>query len=111
MCESVPIRYELRDIKRDKFRQSIVRNLTILGTTQLFNDGDEETSAAEAMSYIFVKKVYWTADGVARGKPTSVYERGTDAVELENGWGFEDIKNITQVRSYSHSTNCINNCN
>lgn len=100
LVESEPIRYELRDIKRDKFRQSIVRNLTIMGTTQLFNDGDEETSAAEAMSYGFSKKVYWTADGVARGKPTNVYERGADAVELAHGWGFEDITNITQVRSY-----------
>lgn len=76
-----------------------VHNLTVLGHAQLSNDADDENEEAEAISYNFLKTVYWgTADGVARGLPTTVYEQSADVVELSGGWGFEDTQNITLVR-------------
>lgn len=76
----------------------------MLGHAQLSNDGDDDNSEeAEAISFNFLKTVYWgTADGVARGLPTKVYENGAEVVELSGGWGFEDTQNITLVRA-AHS--------
>lgn len=98
MCESEPVRYELRDIKKDKWRTHIVRNETVLGSATLSNDGDYSNTVETAISYIFDKVVYWgTYEGVARGLPTKVFENNKESVDLNKGWGLKVIDKRTEV--------------
>lgn len=97
LVESEPIRYELRDIKKDKWRTQITPNITILGTAILSNS-DEGTNTIESIiTYEFDKVIYWgTVDGVGRGLPTEVYEK-TEPVKLPKGWGLKEVQHITEV--------------
>lgn len=106
LVEWEPKRYELRDIKRDRFRQTIVRDPKILGTAQLSNPSDTDATVAEVITYNYSKTEYWgTAEGVARGLPTKIYENGSE-VEITDGWGLEHITDITKVcciRYFAHT--------
>lgn len=87
----------MSNIKHDKYRQSIARNLTILGTVQLSNPSDTEATIADVITYKYPKSVYYgTAEGVARGLPTKVIDNVT-VVEIPDGWGMEYTVDITQV--------------
>lgn len=105
MIEFEPIRYELRDIKIDKWRTHIVRNLSILGETTLSNNEEYSNSVETAIGYSFDKILYWgTHEGVARGLPTVVFETNKPPVTLEKGWGLKEIHRREEVRK--HITRC-----
>lgn len=101
MIESEPVRYELRDIKKDKWRTSYGRNETILGTTVLANAGDKTEKVETVISYTYEKIIYWgTVEGVSRGLPTIVYENAKSSpVNLTYGWGSRLNESITDVRT------------
>lgn len=97
--EAEPIRYELRDIKKDKWRTQITPNLTVLGTAILSNSDEGTNTIEAAISYEFNKVIYWgTVEGVARGLPTEVYETAKSSpVKLPKGWGLKDTQRTTEV--------------
>lgn len=98
MIEYEPIRYELRDIKIDKWRTHIVRNLTILGETTLSNSEDYSNSVETAIGYTYDRVLYWgTYEGVARGLPTTVFETNKPPVQLEKGWGLKEVHRREEV--------------
>lgn len=98
MIEYEPIRYELRDIVIDKWRTHIVRNLTILGETTLSNNEDYSNSVETAIGYTYDKVLYWgTYEGVARGLPTTVFEKNKAPVKLEKGWGLKEVHQREEV--------------
>lgn len=103
LIESEAIKFELRDIKKDKFRTTVAHNHTILGTAILTNDvtNDEYSNMVETvMSYVYDKVIYWgTCDGVARGLPTEVFESGKRPFSV--GWGLRFDETKTEV-----CTNC-----
>lgn len=89
LVEAEPIRYELRDIKIDKWRTQIIRNLTLLGSTTLANDEEISNLIETVISYKFDKVQYWgTLEGVSRGLPTKVYETGKQPTEFN--WGLKE---------------------
>lgn len=89
MSESEPIRYEIRDIKTDKWRTQIIRNATLLGSTILANDGELSNLVETVITYQYDKVQYWgTVDGVSRGLPTKVYELNKPVSEL--AWGLKE---------------------
>ncbi|KAJ6645451.1 Membrane-bound transcription factor site-1 protease, partial [Pseudolycoriella hygida] len=98
LVEAEPIRYELRDIKTDKWRTQSFRNVTLLGKTTLTND-DKETNLVETvMSYKFDKVHYWgTLEGVARGLPTTVYETGKSPAAIN--WGLKENVVIIETKA------------
>lgn len=99
LIEYEPIRYELRDIKIDKWRTHIVRNLTILGETILSNSEEYSNSVETAIGYTYDKVLYWgTYEGVARGLPTTVYETNKAPVQLDKGWGLKEVHKREEVR-------------
>lgn len=103
LVEHEPIRYELRDIKKDKWRTSYGRDLRVLGSTILANSNDPERSntVETVISYTYDKINYWgTIEGVARGLPTEVYENPKlPPVNLgPTGWGFKINETKTEVR-------------
>lgn len=103
LVESEPIRYELRDIKKDKWRTSITPNETILGTTVLTNTGEGSNTVETVISYKFNRVIYWgTVEGVGRGLPTQVYENAKSSpVELKEGWGLKVSELVTEVRAFN----------
>lgn len=89
LVEAEPIRYELRDIKTDKWRTQIFRNATLLGSTTLANDEEISNLIETVISYKFDKIQYWgTLEGVSRGLPTKVYESGKQPAEFN--WGLKE---------------------
>lgn len=99
MVESEPVRYELRDIKKDKWRTHTIRNETVLGTAVLAVNDDEGSNTVETIiSYTFESIIYWgTYEGVARGLPTEVFENTKEAVKLAKGWGLKEVETKTKV--------------
>lgn len=97
--EAEPIRYELRDIKKDKWRTQITPNVTVLGTAVLSNTDEGTNTIEAAISYEFDKVIYYgTVEGVARGLPTEVYETAKSSpVKLPKGWGLKDTQRVTEV--------------
>lgn len=93
------MRYELRDIKKDKWRTQYSQNLTVLGTTVLANTEDKSNTLEAAITYQYNKTIYWgTIEGVSRGLPTIVYENAKSSpVNLTAGWGTRLSENITLV--------------
>lgn len=101
LVEHEPIRYELRDIKKDKWRTSYGRDKRVLGTTILANSRDETNTIETVISYTYNKIIYWgTIEGVARGLPTEVYESPKlPPVNLgPTGWGFKINETKTEVQ-------------
>lgn len=89
--ESEPIRYELRDIKLDKWRTQTQPIKTVLGSTILANTDDSTNAVETVMTYKFERVIYWgTFEGVARGLPTEVFETNKQPVKLERGWGSKE---------------------
>lgn len=102
LIESEPIRYELRDIKKDKWRTSITPNITILGEAVLSNTGEYSNTVETVISYVFNRIIYWgTVEGVARGLPTEVFESGKPSLKLKEGWGLKVSELATEVRSFN----------
>lgn len=101
LVEAEPIRYELRDIKKDKWRTQITPNETVLGSVVLSNTGEGSNIVEAAVTYKFSKVIYWgTVEGVGRGLPTEVFENAKSSpVTLVKGWGLKDITPIEEVRS------------
>lgn len=106
LVESEPIRYELRDIKKDNLRTSTTPNETILGTAVLENTGEYSNTVETVISYKFNKIIYWgTIEGVARGLPTEVYENAKSSpIKLKDGWGLKVSEVVTEVRSFNRNT-------
>lgn len=98
LVEFEPIRYELRDIKIDKFRTQVIRNLTKLGETKLINNAEYSNLVEAVIGYSHNQVLYWgTYEGVARGLPTVVYETNRAPVDLANGWGLKIVTNQVEV--------------
>lgn len=107
LVESEPIRYELHDIKKDKWRTSITSNETILGTATLSNSDEGTNTIETAITYEFDKVIYWgTLEGVARGSPTEVYETKSSPIQLPKGWGLRDIQHLTVVKQLTNFFFC-----
>lgn len=103
LIEHEPVRYELRDIKKDKIRTSKHPDPRVLGSTVLNNNADHTTAVDSVISYTYDKIIYWgTIEGVARGLPTEVYENPKlPPVSLgPTGWGFKINETKTEVRSH-----------
>lgn len=99
LVESEPIRYELHDIQRAKWRTNIVRNKTVLGSTILSNDGEYSNTVESVISYDYEKQIYWgNADGVARGLKAEVFEKNKLPLLLAKGWGLKVTEQLTEVR-------------
>lgn len=94
LCESEPTRYELRDIKIDKWRSQINRNSSILGSKTLSNNEDVSSLLDTVISYQYDIVYYWgQMEGVAKGLPTEVFEKGKLPAEFK--WGLkETIKRV-----------------
>lgn len=104
LVEHEPIRYELRDIKKDKWRTSYNRDTRVLGTAVLANSDARSAAVETVISYTYEKIIYWgTIEGVARGLPTEVYENPKlPPVNLgPTGWGFKINETKTEVRRYN----------
>ncbi|KAG4078503.1 hypothetical protein HA402_009215 [Bradysia odoriphaga] len=98
LVEAEPIRYELRDIKTDKWRTQVFRNATLLGSVTLANDEEISNLIETVISYKFDKIQYWgTLEGVSRGLPTKVYETGKAAAEFN--WGLKETLVKIEVTS------------
>lgn len=96
LCEAEPIRYELRDIKINKFRTHVVRNKTLLGETKLENAEDGANNVGSAIIYKYDRVLYWgTVEGVSRGIPTDVYETGKPVMKIS--WGMREEATKTDV--------------
>lgn len=96
--ESEPIRYELREIKVDKWRTQTQPTKTLLGLTTLGNNDEATNSIETVMSYQYEKIQYWgTYEGVGRGLPTEVFETNKPPVKLEKGWGCKESYLKTDV--------------
>lgn len=101
LVEHEPVRYELRDIKKDKLRTSSLRDKRVLGATTLANRLEEISTIETVISYTYGKVIYWgTIEGVARGLPTEVYENAKlPPVNLgPTGWGFKTNETKTEVQ-------------
>lgn len=108
LIEYEPIRYELRDIVIDKWRKHIVRNVTVLGETTLSNSEDYSNSVETAIGYVYDQVLYWgTYEGVARGLPTTIYEKNEAPVNLENGWGLREVHKREEVNFCTNDTHSI----
>lgn len=96
LIESEAIKFELHDIKKDKFRTLVAPNQTILGTVLLTNDAEYSNLVETVKSYVYDKVIYWgTCEGVARGLPTEVFENGKPPFSV--GWGLRSVEKITEV--------------
>lgn len=105
LVEHEPIRYELRDIKKDKFRTSLHPDPRVLGSRVLANGEDHTMDVESVIDYTYDKIIYWgTIEGVARGLPTEVYENPKlPPVNLgPTGWGFKINETKTEVRATWH---------
>lgn len=101
LVEHEPIRYELRDIKKDKIRTSSHPDPRVLGSTVLANDVGHTNNVESVITFSYDKIIYWgTIEGVARGLPTEVYENPKlPPVNLgPTGWGFKINETKTEVR-------------
>lgn len=102
LVEHEPIRYELRDIKKDKIRLSLHPDPRVLGSRVLANGEDHSMNVESVIDYTYDKIIYWgTIEGVARGLPTEVYENPKlPPVNLgPTGWGFKINETKTEVRA------------
>lgn len=101
LCETEPVRYELRDIKIDKWRRQEKTNNTELGQTILQNTESSTNLVESVLSYEFDRMYYWgTYDGVVRGLPTTVYHlRKPQAIE----WGFKIQEKVIETKTVSTS--------
>lgn len=99
LCETDPVRYELRDIKIDKWRRQDKTNTTELGWTVLKNTEQMSNLVESVVSYEFERMYYWgTYDGVVRGLPTTVYElRKPQDIE----WGLKKVEKVIETKTVS----------
>lgn len=64
----------------------VTRNRTLLGATQLVNDGDTTNLVESVITFEYDRELYWgTLEGVSRGIPTDVYETGKPVMQIS--WG------------------------
>lgn len=99
LCETEPVRYELRDIKIDKWRRQDHVNNTELGWTVLQNVEGHTNLVESVISYEFDRMYYWgTYDGVVRGLPTTVYElRKPQDIH----WGLKTTDRVIETKPVS----------
>lgn len=96
LVETEPVRYELRQIKMDKFRTQIQRNTTELASTVLANLETMSNLVETVITYDYDRVEYWgTHDGIARGLETSVYETGKFPSEIN--WGLKVTEKVIEV--------------
>lgn len=101
LVEHEPIRYELRDIKKDRIRTSHHPDPRVLGSAVLANTVDHSNAVETVITFTYDKIIYWgTIEGVARGLPTEVFENPKlPPVDLgKTGWGFRINETKTEVR-------------
>ncbi|KAH8298487.1 hypothetical protein KR044_006131 [Drosophila immigrans] len=92
LVETEPFRYELRDIKLDRYRISLRENSTELATGTLENRGDTYDTMEMVMSYSFNYLQYWGAhEGVAKGLPTKIFEKNVET-PAEINWALKHSK-------------------
>ncbi|CAD7089199.1 unnamed protein product [Hermetia illucens] len=100
LVEIEPVRYELREIKIDKWRTDIKVNQTYLGSAVLSNTDDLPRLVETVISFTYDKVQIWGVhDGVARGLPTKVYEVGQPVNEIR--WGLKDSDKVVDVKTVS----------
>lgn len=99
LAETEPVRYELRDIKIDKWRRQDKVNATVLGTTILQNSEGMSNLVESVITYEYDRSYYWgTYDGLVRGLPTTVYELRKP---MEISWGFKVTDKVIQTKTVS----------
>lgn len=99
LCETEPVRYELRDIKVDKWRRQDKTNNTELGWTVLQNTEGLTNLVESVITYEFDRMYYWgTYDGVVRGLPTTVYELRKPQ---EISWGLKMNEKVIETKTVS----------
>lgn len=99
LCETEPVRYELRDIKIDKWRRQDKVNTTELGWVVLQNTDSLTNLVESVITYDFDRMYYWgTYDGVVRGLPTTVYELRSPQ---EISWGFKLSEKVVETKTVS----------
>lgn len=104
LAELIPARYELREIKKDKWRTTNTTNATVLGTAVLSNTAEYSNTVETVITYDFNRTIYWaTVEGLMRGLPTNVYDNGatSPSYSLAKGWGFKIVEPVTEVRAYT----------
>lgn len=99
LCETEPVRYELRDIKVDKWRRQDKTNNTELGWTVLQNTEGLTNLVESVITYEFDRMYYWgTYEGVVRGLPTTVYELRKPQ---EISWGLKMNEKVIETKTVS----------
>lgn len=103
LVETEPIRYELKNIKLDKFRSDTKVNTTELGSAVLSNVGDRENLVETVISFKYDRTQYWGAhEGVARGLPTRIYDaEKVDSVPDEVNWGLRYSEMRVETKTVS----------
>ncbi|GAB0087731.1 Protein unzipped [Sergentomyia squamirostris] len=100
LVETEPVRYELRQIKMDKWRKQVARNTTELASTVLANLEPMSNLVETVVTYDFDRVEYWgTHDGVARGLDTVVYETGRPPREIN--WGLKITEKVIETKTVS----------
>lgn len=99
LAETEPVRYELRDIKIDKWRRQDMVNTTELGWVVLQNTESMSNLVESVVSYEFDRVYYWgTYDGVVRGLPTTVYDLRKPQ---EISWGLKASDKVVETKTVS----------
>ncbi|XP_058463256.1 protein unzipped [Malaya genurostris] len=89
LIEIEPVQYELRNIKLNKIRSVIKKNITNLGSTILSNEEDITNQAETVITYDYVKITYYGRQpGVGNGVPTKVIDPRTQQ-PVDMYWGVE----------------------
>lgn len=89
LVEIEPVKYELRNIKLNKLRTTIKKNITILGSTILSNEEDITNQAETVITYDYTKLTYYgRQQGVGNGVPTKVIDPRTQQ-PVDIFWGVE----------------------
>lgn len=89
LVEIEPVQYELRNIKLNKVKTIIKKNITNLGSTVLSNEEDGTNQAETVITYDYVKVTYYgRQQGVGNGVPTKVIDPRTQQT-VDMYWGVE----------------------
>uniref|UniRef100_A0A8D8A5E9 Protein unzipped n=1 Tax=Culex pipiens TaxID=7175 RepID=A0A8D8A5E9_CULPI len=89
LVEIEPVQYELRNIKLNKVKTLIKKNITNLGSTVLSNEEDGTNQAETVITYDYVKVTYFgRQQGVGNGVPTKVIDPRTQQT-VDMYWGVE----------------------
>lgn len=99
LAETEPVRYELRDIKIDKWRRQDNVNATELAWTVLQNIDSMTNLVESVVTYEYDRVSYWgTYDGVVRGLNTTVFDVRKPQ---EISWGFKVAEKVVETKTVS----------